>query len=195
MSGVVIALELALAGLLGFLAVRVVALSRTQPLVMAQPAAPGYPAAVHWTSTEASGISLRATRPRPGSDRTRLVASLHILICLQLRDSRSQGLELAEAPGEVRQYATAWFYGAACALAEPRQRHTEALMETLAGIVANKLALGELEAFRTMVTMTGCSTRLACFRHGLEGAGHWQERHFVPPASSLYNAITSNALV
>lgn len=191
MSGVVIVMELMLAGLLALLAIRVLSLS-------------GGGLAMVTGSQVDSAISPGLLARTPASSagntgalkgRSELVSRLHILFSLQERDTREQGLDLKGAPQEVRQYAIAWFYGAACALADPWQRHTEELMDTLASLMARKLDMTEMAALQAIMTLTSCSTRLACFRIGLDGAESWLDRRFVPRPHSLYTAITSHALI
>ena len=191
MNGVVIVMELVLAGLLALLAIRIVSLS-------------GGGAAMVTGGQTDSGITPMLLARSPAhppvaatalTGRSELVSRLHILLSLQERDAREQGLDLKQAPQEVRQYAIAWFYGAACALTEPWHRHTEEMIDMLASFLARKLGMTEMAALQAIMTVTRCSTRLACFRIGLDGAESWLDKRYVPAPHSLYTAITSHALI
>lgn len=193
MSGIVIVTGLILAGLLALLAVRVLSLSSGSFAMTGEALSDTNPGP-SVSPTRRTGPHYAPT-PGPLSGRSELVTRLHILFSLQERDTRDQGLDLRGSRREVREYAIAWFYGAACALAAPRERHTEELVDTLASLMARKLDMTEMSALQAITTLTNCSTRLACFRSGLEGAESWLERRYVPPPHSLYTVITSNALV
>lgn len=128
-------------------------------------------------------------------DRTELITQLHIMACLQERDCRERGLDLASAPEGVKIYGIAWLYGAACQLGGRTFRHTEALTQLVAELGGRRLHLDSLKAEQAIATLTGCSTKLACFRNGLEGAGHWLTRRHVPAGNGLYEVITGNAFI
>ncbi|WP_239985812.1 hypothetical protein [Marinobacter salexigens] len=129
------------------------------------------------------------------TDRTELLTHLHILAGLQERDCRISELQLSEAPAAVRAYAVAWLYGAGCALCDQPERHSEALASLVAQIASRKIGIRQSEAIQAISTLTSCGVLLACFRAGLEGAEFWQSHQYVQPESSLYSAITANALI
>ncbi|WP_404362612.1 hypothetical protein [Marinobacter sp.] len=193
MSGIVIVTGLMLAGLLTLLAVRVLSLS-SGSLALAGEALSDTNPGPSVSPAPRTGLHRTGT-PGTLSGRPELLARLHILFSLQERDTRDQGLDIRGSRREVREYAIAWFYGAACALAAPGQRHTEELVDTMASLMARKLEMTEMSTLQAITTLTDCSTRLACFRSGLEGAESWLERRYVPSPHSLYTVITSNALV
>lgn len=174
--------------LLGALAWRMLMLSRSEPLSA--------------DSRHQPVLDAHKQKPAPGkqkgptsTNRTELFTHLHILAGLQERDCRISGLELSRAPEPVRTYAAAWLYGAACALCAQPERHSDALAGLVAQIACRKTGIRQAEAVQTIATLTSCGTLLACFRAGLEGAEHWHSHQYVQPQSSLYAAITENALI
>lgn len=186
-DGLIHAVQAGLLALLFLLTFRMVTLVRSEPQ------AAGHPTYDH---------PARASQPVPApqsskgtSDRTELITQLHILAGLQERDCRVKGLALASAPEAVRAYATAWLYGAACALCGRDARHSERLAATVAQIISRKTGIRQTEALQAIATLTSSAVLLACYRSGLEGAEFWRYNHFVPPTSSLYEAITSNAFI
>lgn len=199
MNNVFLVMVVALAGLMGLLGFRVLTLFRNQTweatptgaLTGQQPA----PSVHHREQIIGSSAVREKPTARPSSPRSELITCLHILLSLQMRDCQDQGLDLKQAPGEVRQYAVAWFYGAACTLCEPGKRHSEELMELVASVVARKFGSTDMAALQAIMSLTQCSVRLGCFRSGLDGAQAWLGRRFVPTPLSLYTAITSYALV
>lgn len=187
-DGLVALTQTGLLVLLAILAWRMTILARTEPLLAAN---------THQLSAETSGKKSALQEPsRQGTpNRTELFTQLHILAGLQERDCRISGLELSQSPTMVRAYAAAWLYGAACALCGQSQRHTDALTGLVAQIASRKTGIRQAEAVQTIATLTSCGVLLACFRAGLEGAEHWNTHQYVQPESSLYAAITSNALI
>ncbi|MDV2080687.1 hypothetical protein [Marinobacter xestospongiae] len=195
-----VAMELGLATLLGVLAFRMTTLARTEgPAfgravaldnagVMSMPSAPSYPTA------PASQPPTRAAR-RLGVDRTDLLTQLHILLGLQDRVCREQGVDLGDAPEALQGYALAWLYGAAVALCAPQDRHSEAIAGLTVQLIHRKTGLAPVSAHQALATLTDSSVMLACFRHGLDGASHWRDHHFVPSDDALMTAITSYAFV
>ncbi|MGM0767618.1 MAG: hypothetical protein ACQEV6_06320 [Pseudomonadota bacterium] len=197
-DGFIFLTELALVALLVALAYRMASLVRTEPFLQGatgvladeslllspagSPGGPGQP---------------DATRLVPAAtvDRTELFSQLHILMGLQERDCRKQGLDWQTAPQEVSTYAVAWLYGAACALCDKSLRHTGTLQGVVAQIASRKTPLRQSEVVQTLTTLTCNNTWLACFRHGLEGAAYWREHRFVPAPDGLYDAITNNAFI
>lgn len=167
-DGLVFVFELGLGALVLVLAYRVAELARSEPV---------------------------SFTPMATIDRTELYTQLHILIGLQQRDCREQGLDWLSTPPEVSQYAVAWLCGAACALCETSVRHTAGLNGLVAHIASRKTRIRQPEAVQTLSTLTHNNTWLACFRHGLDAAEHWRTYRFVPPHSSLYGAITNNAFI
>ncbi|MGO1461072.1 MAG: hypothetical protein ACTHYN_06875 [Marinobacter sp.] len=174
--------------LLAALAWRMLMLSRSEPLLADSRHQSGL-------ETHTEKPALRKQKGPTSTDRTELLSHLHILAGLQERDCRISGLELSQAPGPVRAYAAAWLYGAACALCWQSERHSDALAGLVAQIANRKTGIPQVEAVQTIATLTSCGVLLACFRAGLEGAEHWYSHQYVQPASSLYGAITANALI
>lgn len=129
------------------------------------------------------------------SDTCGLITQLHILLSLQDRDCREHGLVLETAPHAVREYAVVWLYGAACALCDKPQRHSDALLDLVSKLASRKVGIRQPEAVQTLSTMTGSSTLLAFFRSGVSGAEHWSGHRYVPQEHSLYSTITSNAFI
>ncbi|WP_323750959.1 hypothetical protein [Marinobacter sp.] len=163
--------------LVGLLGVRMYTLSRTE-------------------LTVPHGTIASTTHPTPlPLDRAELSSKLHILVGLQERDCRAKGLLLPEAPNAVRTYATVWLYGASCALCPSVVRHSEPLASIVAGIASRKSGIRQSEAIQAIATLTSSDILLACYRAGLDGAEFWEEKHYVPPTSSLYEAVTSNAFI
>lgn len=174
--------------LLAALAWRMLMLSRHEPLSAHSR---------HQTAlkTHSEKPPLRKQKSPTSTNRTELFTHLHILAGLQERDCRISGLELSQAPGSVRAYAAAWLYGAACALCGQSERHSDALAGLVAQIVSRRTGIRQAEAVQTIATLTSCGVLLACFRAGLEGAEYWHRHQYVQPQSSLYAAITANALI
>lgn len=204
MSSLVLTTELALAGLLGFLAIRLLFLYRTGPANtaltgMAQNTARLRP----WQDREpgiARDKAVPAASPAPAERAFReqkltLITELHILYSLQERDARDHGVNLVSTSAAVHGFVTAWVYGAACSLVQAQARHSELMKRQVANLVARKLSIPERVALDTIEGLAGCSARLACFRCGLEGAEHWQRQRFVPGDVALYRAITANAFI
>jgi hypothetical protein len=134
------------------------------------------------------------TRTAP-SDTCGLITQLHILLSLQDRDCREHGLKLETAPHMVREYAVAWLYGAACALCEKPQRHSDALLNLVSKLASQKIGIRQPEAVQALSTMTSSSTLLAFFKGGVSGAEHWRGHRYVPQEHSLYSTVTSNAFI
>ncbi|AXS81952.1 MULTISPECIES: hypothetical protein [Marinobacter] len=187
-DGLILLTQVGLLALLLLLAFRMSALVRAEPVNCTSPVYVSEP------RTAARG-SFGQHSSRPVSDRARLITQLHILAGLQERDCRVNGLELPAAPEVVRAYAAAWLYGAGCALSEKSTRHSGALARVVAQIASRKTGIPQQEALQAISTLTGSTVLLACFRAGLEGAEFWRESQYVPPASSLYEAITANAFI
>ncbi|MDF0750208.1 hypothetical protein NLU14_08185 [Marinobacter sp. 71-i] len=140
-------------------------------------------------------VSERQPPQQGRSDKCGLITQLHILISLQVRDCREQGLEIETAPQAVREYAVAWLYGAACALCDKPQRHSGALINLVSQLASRKTGIRQPEAVQALSTLTGNATLLACFRNGVSGAEHWSGHRYVPQENSLYVAVTSNAFI
>lgn len=197
-DGFIFLTELVLVALLVALAFRMATLVRTEPFLQGGAAVLGNeslaPPPSPWPASTARAEGKRIT-PRAPLDRTELLTQLHILMGLQERDCREQGLDWHTAPGDVSSYAVAWLYGAACTLCDKSLRHTAALQGLVAQIASRKTPLRQSEAIQTLATLTSNTTWLACFRHGLEGAAHWREHRFVPARDGVYEAITTNAFI
>lgn len=192
-TSVVALTQLVLLGLLVLLALRVMTLSRQSTFACASPGTSTVCESPANTFRENSGQA--AANASHSRDHTGLFTQLHILAGLQEKDCKVKGLTLAEAPRAVKDYATAWLYGAGCALCEHRDRHTNPLADIVAGIVSRKTMLTQHNALATIDELTRCPMLLACYRAGLEGAGFWQEKQYVPESNSLYEAITVNAFI
>lgn len=187
-SGLILLSQVGLLALLLFLAFRMSALVRTEPVSFTSPRYTREPLSFNRDTIEEPS-------PRPLSDRARLISQLHILASLQERDCRVNALALPSLPEEVRSYAAAWLYGAGCALSEKPTRHSDALASVVAQIASRKAGIRQPQALQTISTLTASPVLLACFRAGLEGAEFWRHSHYVPPTSSLYEAITTNAFI
>ena len=197
-SSVVVGVELTLAGLLMLLAFRIISLSREQEDATLSPE--GYLLAPTQSQRQ-SPMSFSPDNFRPSSsgagrtERQEIIANLHILASLQFRDSRMHGLEIATAPLPVRSYTAAWFYGAACALLSGRGYSHDVIIELTSPILARTLGVSELAVSQNLHTLTQCSSKLGCFRLGVEGANTWSRKQYVPEGCSLYNAITTQTFV
>ncbi|MGO1691824.1 MAG: hypothetical protein ACTHY7_02255 [Marinobacter sp.] len=187
-DGLVVFTQAGLLVLLAALAWRILMLARSEPLSAGsrQQAAP---------ETHREKPAQQKQNRLASPNRTELFTHLHILAGLQERDCRISGLELSQAPETVRAYAAAWLYGAGCALCGQSERHSDALAGLVAQIVSRKTGIRQTEAVQTLATLTSCEVLLACFRAGLEGAEYWHSHQYVQPKSSLYAAITENALI
>lgn len=190
--------ELGLVALLALLATRIIVLFRAESFV------PAGATNVHLKADHSCnpGGAIANSGNEPGRfngmnapNRTELFTQLHILAGLQDRDCRVNGLILSESQESVRTYATAWLYGASCALSPKPVRHSDTLASMVANIVSRKTGIQQTQALQTISTLTHSSVLLACYRAGLEGAEFWQANHYVPSRSSLYNAVTSNAFI
>ncbi|MCD1647218.1 VanW family protein [Marinobacter adhaerens] len=200
-NGLILLIQVGLLALLVLLAIRMIRLVRSEPL-----------AAGHqkiWSGTEPVEanhselpsstsewpVAVRKPVVDAAPDRAELITRLHILAGLQERDCRGNGLELATAPEAVKAYAAAWLYGAGCTLSDKSTRHSPALVGIVTQIASRKTGIRQPEAVQAITTLTASTVYLACFRAGLEGAEFWRHNHYVPPASSLYEAITANAFI
>jgi hypothetical protein len=200
-NGLILFIQVGLLALLVLLAVRMITLVRSDPL-----------AASHqkvWSgshSVETHHLELPLSTPEwpvaarkpvadAAPDRAELITRLHILAGLQERDCRVNGLELSTAPDAIKAYAAAWLFGAGCALSDKSTRHSPALVAIVAQIVGRKTGIRQPEAVQAINTLTASTVHLACFRAGVEGAEFWRYKHYVPPTSSLYEAITANAFI
>ena len=183
-----------LVGLLALLALRILTLTRSEAAI---PHGPSIPASSHPQQSAAYQRQSRDSSPgRPAQRRhTELLTQLHIVAGLQERDCRERGLHLPDAAEPVLRYAAAWIYGAANALCEPAERHSEALVDLAVQIAERKTGVSRAGALAAIRSLTSDAIHLACYRCGLEGAEHWGHRHFVPTPSSLYQAVTSNAFI
>lgn len=197
-TSIVLLIEVALIALLLLLAVRMLTLLRDDPFVPTAPTVHPESASVAPAlqpvgppNREGAGHGLA----NHGPDKCGLITQLHILLSIQERDCREKGLELDTAPNAVKEYVTAWLYGAACALCDKSQRHSGALVNLVSQLASRKIGLRQPEAVQALSTLTGSATLLACFRYGVDGAEYWSERRYVLRDYSLYSAITSNVFV
>ena len=198
-NGLVLLIQVGLLALLVLLALRMVTLVRSEPMAAGHQefwSGKGQ-ATGHDLSSGTSEWPVAVRKPvvETPSDRAQIITRLHILIGLQERDCRGNGLDLTTAPEAVKAYTAAWLYGAGCALSDKTLRHSETLAVIVAQITSRKTGIRQPEALQTISTLTADKTHLACFRAGLEGAEFWQYNHYVPPTSSLYEAITDNAFI
>ena len=199
-SSFIMLFEVGLIALLLLLGFRMLTLVRNDPFM---------PASV---ATMVAGHQQSAQLPQPEAQQKRSVAApqptrayppgtcglitqLHILLSLQDRDCREHGLVLETAPHAVQEYAVVWLYGAACALCEKPQRHSDALLNLVSKLASRKIGIRQPEAIQALSTMTGSSTLLAFFRSGVTGAEHWSGHRYVPQEQSLYSTVTSNAFI
>ena len=198
-NGLILFIQVGLLALLVLLAVRVISLVRSEPIAVGRQEI--WPATKDTVATDLPSnnsewpVASRRPTPEAAPDRAELITRLHILAGLQERDCRVKGLALATAPDAVKAYATAWLYGAGCALSDKSSRHSEALTRIVAQTINRKTGIRQPEAMQAISTLTDSAVYLACFRAGLEGAEFWRYNHFVPPTSSLYDAITANAFI
>ncbi|MDK8464436.1 hypothetical protein [Marinobacter sp. SS13-12] len=196
-TSIVLLIEVALIALLLLLAFRMLTLVRHDPFVPAAPtthpefSSPAPTRQPFGPNRVDAGHGL-ASR---GLDKCGLITQLHILLSIQERDCREKGLELDTAPNAVKEYVTAWLYGAACALCDKSQRHSGAQVNLVSQLASRKIGLRQPEAVQALSTLTGSATLLACFRYGVGGAEYWSEHRYVLRDHSLYSAITSNAFV
>ncbi len=197
-SGLILVTLMGLIALVLLLGYRMVTLTHSEPLLLHPVDADDTVLTALKPDQKASTITHRPSisgRSVALSDRTELLTGLHILAGLQERDCRVRGLELLGAPEAVQSYATAWLYGAACALCEPSLRHSDMLDGLVAHIASRKIGYRQPQALQTIGTLTSSSIFLACFRNGMEGAEFWKEHQHVPPRYSLYETITNNAFI
>lgn len=127
--------------------------------------------------------------------RTELFTQLHILAALQERECRNRGLDRPEMATIVGSCATAWLYGAGCALCDESDRHSKTLAGLVAHIVSRKTGIDRAEALSAIEELTASSVHLACFRGGLDGARHWREHNHVPGQSGLCDLIAGHTFI
>lgn len=195
----IILFEIGLIALLLLLALRMLSLVRNDPFVPAT-LVPTEEDREHSQASFVHPLQKRVAETPQSTgiaspDKCGLITQLHILLSLQDRDCREQGLHLETSPHAVREYAVAWFYGAACTLCEKPQRHSDELLSLVSHLTSRKTGIRQSEAVQALSTLTGNSTLLACYRSGVSGAEHWLEHRYVPQEHSLYSAVTSNAFV
>ena len=190
-DGLVFVIQIGLVALVLLMVFRMATLVRTHPLTESA----ATENALGDRELPARIVPKTATVSITPVDRTELFTQLHILAGLQERDCRVNGLDLANAPEAVREYAAAWLYGAACALGSKSMRHSEALAGLAAHIANRKIGLRQPQALQAITTLTPSNVLLACYRGGLEGAEFWRQHHYVSPDHSLYEAITANAFI
>lgn len=197
----VLVTELGLAACLALLAYRMTHLARTETLSF--PSVPfTAPASRTAFVTTPPAPAPREAHRRQGhpaqrgtADRAELITQLHILLGLQDRVCRDQGIDLPEAPEALKTYAAAWLYGATSALTGPQDRQTEAVARIACQLISKKTGLKTSTAQQALATLTHCSVMLACYRSGLESAEFWLEHHYVPSELALNTTITNNAFV
>jgi hypothetical protein len=200
-NGLILLIQVGLLALLVLLAIRMITLVRSEPLATGHQSIWSGTEPVEANHSELPSntsewpVEMRKPLVDAAPDRAELITRLHILAGLQERDCRGNGLELATAPEAVKAYAAAWLYGAGCALSDKSTRHSPALVGIVAQIASRKTGIRQPEAVQAITTLTASTVYLACFRAGLEGAEFWRHNHYVPPASSLYEAITANAFI
>lgn len=200
-NGLVLLIQVGLLALLVLLTSRIIMLVRSEPLATGyQETLPGsFPVDTHHSKLSIGTSEWPVAERKPVVDtapnRAELITQLHILAGLQDRDCRLNGLELQTAPEAVKTYVAAWLYGAGCALSDSSARHSATLIGIVAQIASRKTGIRQPEAVQAIATLTASTVYLACFRAGLEGAEFWRYNHYVPPTSSLYEAITANAFI
>ena len=125
-NGLILFIQVGLLALLLLLAVRVISLVRSEPIAVGRQEI--WPATRDTVATDLPSnnsewpVASRRPVPEAAPDRAELITRLHILAGLQERDCRVKGLVLATAPDAVKAYATAWLYGAGCALSDKGSR-------------------------------------------------------------------------
>lgn len=186
--------QASLIGLLMLLAFRMLMLTRSESATAPVPRVTASPFSRPSVPYQRQARETSTSRPSQ-LRQAELITQLHIVAGLQERDCRERGLHLPEAAEPVRRYAAAWLYGAANALCEPGERHSEALKQLVVQIAQRKAGASERGALAAIHSLTEDVVHLACYRCGLEGAEHWGRHHFVPTPSSLFDAVTSNAFI
>ncbi len=199
-NGLILLVQLGLLALLVLLAVKMISLMRAEPLAAGhQEDWAGNHPGTHQSEPASRHsewpVAVRKPVVDAAPDRAELITQLHILAGLQERDCRVNGLDLSTAPNAVKTYVAVWLYGAGCALSDKTNRHSSALAATVAQIASRKTGIRQSEIVEAIDTLTASTVYLACFRAGLEGAEFWRFNHYVPPTSSLYEAITANAFI
>ncbi|MDX1457040.1 MAG: hypothetical protein R3276_05585 [Marinobacter sp.] len=200
-DGVIILAEVGLAILFGLLALRMSSLARSEwiaPLPAHGPArAPHSSASVKVDQADGPqfGVRLSDSHVVTAPDRTELITQLHILMALQDKVCREDGLLLESSPDVVKNYAVAWSYGAASGLVGVSNRHSAEVVSLTARLVAKKIGYRQSDAVQAIETLTESSSMLACYRHGLESADHWLQHHHVPAENALNRSITSNTFI
>ncbi|MCG7199653.1 hypothetical protein MD273_07945 [Marinobacter pelagius] len=134
----------------------------------------------------------RATNSRY---RTELFTQLHILAALQERECRGKGLDRPEMATILGTCATAWLYGAGCALCDEADRHSETLAGLVVHIISRKTGISRSEALSVIEDLTVNTLYLACFRAGLDGARHWREHNYVPSQSGLCELVAGHTFI
>ncbi|MDC0664310.1 hypothetical protein [Marinobacter sp. SS21] len=196
-------MEISLAVLMGLLAVRMTSLAKTGwPTALPASSADGCPPRVApelnpHTPPPTSGFGVRLSEPQlvGAPDRTELITQLHILLSLQEKVCREDGLVIETLPDVVKNYAVAWTYGAASSLVGVSTRHSAEVIDLTARLVAKKIGYKQSAAVQAIATLTKCSSMLACYRNGLESADYWLQHHHVPAETALNRSISSNAFI
>lgn len=127
--------------------------------------------------------------------RTELFSQLHILAALQERECRSKGFDRPEMATVLGSCATAWLYGAGCALCDEDDRHSDTLAGLVVHIISRKTGISRSEAISVIEDLTVNTVYLACFRAGLEGAKHWREHQYVPSQSGLCQLVADHTFI
>lgn len=141
---------------------------------------------------------IKASRAGKASNsryRTELFTQLHILAALQERECRNKGLGRPEVAAIVGSCATAWLYGAGCALCNESDRLSGTLAGLVVHIVSRKIGISRADALAVIDELTDSSIHLACFRGGLDGARHWREHHHVPNQSGLCELVRGHTFI
>ncbi len=202
-EGVILLVEIGLAVLMVLLAFRMTSLARTGwptalPAVFEDACPPSHDSgqAPHTTPATANfGVRLSEPQVVGAAGRTELITQLHILLSLQEKVCREEGLAYEALPDEVKNYAVAWAYGAASGLVGMSMRHSAEVVDVTARLVARKIGYKQSSVVQAIATLTQCSSMLACYRNGLESADYWLQHHHVPAETALNRSITSNAFI
>ena len=156
-NGLILFIQVGLLALLLLLAVRVISLVRSEPIAVGRQEI--WPATRDTVATDLPSnnsewpVASRRPVPEAAPDRAELITRLHILAGLQERDCRVKGLVLATAPDAVKAYATAWLYGAGCALSDKGSRHSEALAGIVAQTSNRKTGIRQPEAMQAILSL------------------------------------------
>ncbi len=186
--------DLALIGLVIFLAWRVAQLYRQQSgthPAMAQGAWERHPDPQH------PDLSQRASAGQQVSfERVDWISKAQIFAGIQMLDAKRKGLHIVQQQNEeCRLLAGIYLIGAAKSITLDMGGTDANARDVAAFLVTHKLHMDRLDIEHTQLSVTRDELTLASYRCGLEGGSNWLKHHFVPDELSLFEAVTANALV